>query len=132
MITVARIPMLYSNPELYDKEQVSFGDNLQEKLEDFVNFSSLKDNVRDPLKIGYNMFEIKIMARGFNRWDKKIHEGFCWKFNALLYSIETEEKRTSKNHEFIVIYTYIPKFVKPKYNKEFMLDWEYVNALAYP
>lgn len=131
MITVNPMPMLRCNLEIIDKEQVSFGDNLQEKLENFINSSEISAYVRDDLKIGYNMDEIKILAKGFNRWDEDMHKGFCWKFNALLYSIETEEKRTAKSHDFNVLYTYIPRFVKQKHNDEYSLDWEYVNALAY-
>lgn len=125
MVEINKMPMYTINSEVMQKEQVSFGSNLQEKLEDFA-----KDRLRETrIEIGYNTFEIKIFAKNLVDWDRLTHESFRRKFNAILYSIEHYEHITSTKRDFTIVYTFIPRFVKKSDNMRYSMSYSYITAL---
>ena len=124
---IARMPSYTINSEIIHREQVSFGDNVKEKLEWFAS----QHLPETRLRIGYNAFEMKVFSKSLTEWTEEKHKAFCWNFNAILYKIERIEQRTANEWDFDVIYIYVRKFVKQKDNEELTLGWDYVEAWMY-
>ena len=116
---IVKMPMYRLNPDVIDRDQVSFGNKVQERLEAFAG----QYFGQTYLKVGYNTVEMNIFGKNLSDWTKEMHDVFCWEFNAILYSFETVERISNKEQDFDVVYRYIPRFVRQKDNEELALDY---------
>lgn len=78
------------------------------------------------IQLLYNDYAIVVMANHPESWSERHHEKLCSMFPVILYAVEKNEVIHARNVSTTVIYQYINKFLKDKWNEINEVKWNQI------
>lgn len=121
-----RLPGNYLNIKNYNLPKNHLPNNLPEQLDRFKKENEiLNDGLIELCYTDSNV--IVIMSKNTVAWTETLHNKLCEKFNVILNSVEKNELFEPRRYKLNIIWMYIPKFYKDKYNDEFSVQFKDVN-----
>ena len=78
------------------------------------------------IRLLYNDYAIVIMTNHPESWSERYHEELCKMFPVFLYAVEKNEVIHARNVSTTVIYQYINKFLKDKWNDINEVKWNQI------
>ena len=124
---ISRIPGYHGlNTQRYHKGyNICFPESLHIKLSNFYD-THFKE-ISSSTYIGYNDTVVVILTKNSVDWTKKLHECLCKEIGAILYQVDKKESWQFQCYNMEVLYIYVPKYHKDKWNKEFSVKLDDVR-----
>ena len=117
MSNVGRIPLYTIPTRQPNADRVHFLGDMEKKLSDFEARHHTMG-----CKFGYNEFEIMVRPINAVEWTPELHDEFIKAFPVILYRVERQETFEKNRYSVVMLYHYIPKYVKDKWNDQCGMD----------
>lgn len=105
------------------KPKVPTLNNIEEELLHFHNYHRLN---MSNIQLLYNDYAIVVLADHPESWTERYHESLCNRFPVILYSVEKNEVIHARDVNTTMVYQYINKFMKDKWNEINEVKWNQI------
>lgn len=106
-----------------NKPRVPRLDGIEHQLRWFHDYHRLN---MSNIQLLYNDYAIVVMANHQESWSERYHKELCKMFPVFLYAVEKNEVIHARNVCTTVIYQYINKFLKDKWNEINEVKWNQI------